>query len=346
MSREQSGTEPSSTVQGEGPIYPLRQWLLLDASRLAITAGLTACYFLALMAVGVADLSLRRLLSQGDNVETLFQTLITVLVTGVTLVISINQLVLSQEFGAIGRQRERMDKSMTFRQDAEHEFGWIGPPEPDRFLQTLVDASESRASALADAVSGNPDRELCNRVSQFTERIERSATDVADGLEQAEFGEFTVMKAALAYNYSWKIYVARRLRWEHEESLDDDERSAFDDLVGALELFGPAEEFFKAHYLQWELVNLSRQILYTGIPGLFVAVVAALYLKPAVVSGQLFGIDVLVWAVNAGVTVTLIPFFVFTAYVLRIATIAKETGALGPFVLHESERAPLITWDE
>ncbi|MFC7009413.1 hypothetical protein [Halalkalicoccus salilacus] len=294
----------------------------------------------------MVDLPFQSLLSDGDTIETLFQTLIGVLITGMTLVVSINQLVLSEEFGSLGRQRERMDKSMTFRKDSEREFQWTGPPEPNRFLSTLINTSVDRAKAVQEAVKGNPDPLLRDRADQLVDRIATSADEITDELEDAPFGEFTIMQAALSYNYSWKIYLVRRLYWEHQESLSEDEQDAIDDLVDILELFGPAEEFFKAHYLQWELVNLSRRILYTGVPALIVSIYAALYLKPEVVSGSIFTVPVLVWLINSGVTFALIPFFIFTAYVFRTASIAKESGAIGPFVLHESERAPLIDWEE
>ncbi|WP_211330702.1 hypothetical protein [Halalkalicoccus subterraneus] len=285
-------------------------------------------------------------MSDGDTIETLFQTLIGVLITGMTLVVSINQLVLSEEFGSLGRQRERMDKSMTFRKDSEREFQWTGPPEPNRFLSTLINTSVDRTKAIQEAVKGNADQLLRDRVEQLADRITTSADEVTDELEDAPFGEFTIMRAALSYNYSWKIYLVRRLYWEHRESLSEDEQGAIDDLVDILELFGPAEEFFKAHYLQWELVNLSRRILYSGVPALIITIYAALYLKPEVVSGTVFDVPVLVWLINGGVTFALIPFFIFTAYVFRTASIAKESGAIGPFVLHESERAPLIDWED
>lgn len=322
------------------------KWFLLGANRMTVTGILTIACFVLLTALGTLEFPLQSMFGGTDSIETLFQTLIGVLITGTTLVVSINQLVLSQEFGSLGRQRERMDKSMTFRKDSEREFRWTGPPEPDRFLGTLVNTSVDRATALREAVEENPDRTLRKRVDQFVDRVSSSAEDIADELEHAQFGEFTVMRAALEYNYSWKIYVIRRVYWEHEESIDEEEKEAFDDVVDILELFGPAEEFFKAHYLQWELVNLSRRILFTGIPALIVSVVAAIYLKPGVVSGSLLDIPVLIWLINGGVTLALVPFFVFSAYVLRTASIAKESGAIGPFVLHESERAPLLDWEE
>ncbi|WP_211263588.1 hypothetical protein [Halalkalicoccus paucihalophilus] len=313
---------------------------------MTVTGVLTIACFVLLTGFSMLDLPFQSILGDGDTIETLFQTLIGVLITGMTLVVSINQLVLSEEFGSLGRQRERMDKSMTFRKDSEREFQWTGPPEPNRFLSTLINTSVDRAKAVQEAVNGNHDPLLRDRVEQLVDRIATSADEITDELEDAPFGEFTIMQAALSYNYSWKIYLVRRLYWEHQESLSEDEQDAIDNLVDILELFGPAEEFFKAHYLQWELVNLSRRILYTGVPALIFSIYAALYLKPEVISGSVFNVPVLVWLINGGVTFALIPFFIFTAYVFRTASIAKESGAIGPFVLHESERAPLIDWED
>ncbi|KYH24888.1 hypothetical protein HAPAU_29800 [Halalkalicoccus paucihalophilus] len=323
-----------------------RDWFLFEANRLTVTGVLTIACFVLLTGFSMLDLPFQSILGDGDTIETLFQTLIGVLITGMTLVVSINQLVLSEEFGSLGRQRERMDKSMTFRKDSEREFQWTGPPEPNRFLSTLINTSVDRAKAVQEAVNGNHDPLLRDRVEQLVDRIATSADEITDELEDAPFGEFTIMQAALSYNYSWKIYLVRRLYWEHQESLSEDEQDAIDNLVDILELFGPAEEFFKAHYLQWELVNLSRRILYTGVPALIFSIYAALYLKPEVISGSVFNVPVLVWLINGGVTFALIPFFIFTAYVFRTASIAKESGAIGPFVLHESERAPLIDWED
>lgn len=324
----------------------IRDWFLFGANRLTVTGVLTLTCFCFLTIFSTLDVPYLSILNGGDTIETLFQTLIGVLITGMTLVVSINQLVLSEEFGSLGRQRERMDKSMAFRKDAEREFQWTGPPEPERFLSTLINTSVDRSEAVQEAVKGNSDQLLRDRVDQLVDRIATSADGITDELEDAPFGEFTIMRAALSYNYSWKIYLVRRLYWEHQESLSEDAQDAIGDLVDILELFGPAEEFFKAHYLQWELVNLSRRILFTGIPALIFSIYAALYLKPETVSGTVLGVPVLVWLINAGVTFALIPFFIFTAYVLRTASIAKESGAIGPFVLHNSERSPLFDWDE
>nr|WP_239642054.1 hypothetical protein [Natrinema versiforme] len=52
------------------------------------------------------------------------------------------------------------------------------------------------------------------------------------------------------------------------------------------------------------------------------------------------------WVVSASATLALVPFFLLAAYVLRIATISKRTGSLGPFILRRAERTDAIDWDE
>ncbi|WP_255682122.1 hypothetical protein [Natrinema sp. SYSU A 869] len=122
-----------SAITGDESIV---KWFVLDASRLTVTGLLTIASFVLLTVFGALDLPLKSILSETDTFETLFQTLTGVLITGMTLVVSVNQLALSQEFSSLGRQRERMDRSMSFRKESEREFQWTGPPEPDRFLET------------------------------------------------------------------------------------------------------------------------------------------------------------------------------------------------------------------
>lgn len=38
--------------------------------------------------------------------------------------------------------------------------------------------------------------------------------------------------------------------------------------------------------------------------------------------------------------------WLLAAYVLRIATVSKRTGSLGPFILRRAERTDAIDWDE
>jgi hypothetical protein len=58
---------------------------------------------------------------------------------------------------------------------------------------------------------------------------------------------------------------------------------------------------------------------------------------PNAVPGTTLGMDNLVWVASGAYTIGLAPFVVLVAYVLRIATMAKRTLAIGPFILRETE---------
>ena len=336
----------SDTLRGRTGESRIAHWLLLDADRWLLAGLLAAATFATLAGLGTVALPLREAMENGTPVDTAFQALIAAILTGVTLVVSINQLVLSQELGRLGDQHAWMDEAMAYRSDAEELFGRVGPPDPAQFLQELVKTSSDRAEALRDAVADSDDEALRRRADRLVENVCRNSDEIRSQLETSEFGEFGVLRSGLNYNYSWKIYAVRRLRDEHEESLDDEQLAAFDDLIDSLTLFGPALEHFKSLYFQWELVHLTRSILYAGLPGVVAATATVLYLDPELSPGATFGVDNMVWLVGASATLALVPFLLLAAYVLRIATVSKRTGSLGPFILRRAERTEAIDWEE
>ncbi|MEF8785786.1 MAG: hypothetical protein V5A45_07615 [Haloarculaceae archaeon] len=337
----------ADTMRGRATESRWKLWVLLNADRWLVTAGVLAgCFAVLVLISALAPVPLRTVLGQSDPNETLFQALVTAIITGVTLVVTITQLVLSQELGAAGDQRDRMEGAMQFRADVAGVVdASVSPPEPASFLQSLVDATRTRAEELAAAVEDNDD--VRGQVASYTDGLEANAAHVQKRLDDAEFGTFGVLHAALDYNYSWKIYEGKRLRAEYESVLSEAALEALDDLLETLQLFGPAREHIKTLYFQWELINLSRSILYAAGPALIVAIAGILFLDaPGTVTGTTLGVDNLVWVVSAATTIALAPFGILLAYVLRIATIAKRTLAIGPFVLRETDRSETIEWSD
>ncbi|HKJ59864.1 MAG TPA: hypothetical protein VKA37_11585 [Halobacteriales archaeon] len=317
----------------------LRVWLLMDANRTVVAGALLAVLFAVFVVLGVLDpAGVRSAMGSDDPIETAFQALVTAIVTGVTLVVTINQLVLSQELGAVADQRERMAGAMEFRLDVEDVVdAAVAPADPGRFLQAIVDATAHRAEAVRDAAASEVGAERRERIDAYVDSLTENARSVRDRLEGARFGTFEVLLAALDYNYSWKIYEARRLQQEFEDV--DAVSGALEDVVTALEFFGPAREHVKTLYFQWELIDLSRAVLYAAVPALVVAIGMILYVdNPASVPGSTLGVDNLVWLVSAAVPVALLPFALLFSYILRIATVTKRTLAIGPFVLRETDR--------
>ncbi|TQQ83644.1 hypothetical protein EGH24_02305 [Halonotius terrestris] len=325
----------------------LKQWLLLEADRWLVTGLLLAVVFGALVGIGTLVPGGAAAIRSGDPIGTLFQGLLTATITGVTLVLTLNQLVLSQELGAVGDQRDRMDGAMAFRDDVATEIGTpVSPARPAQFLRALVDVAGERAADLRAAVSETTDAELREEITEFSDSLIQNAEQVSASLDDEQFGTFDMMSSALNFNYSWKIFAARRISERYADSLGADADDTLDELIAVLKLFGPAREHFKTLYFQWDLINLSRQILAVSVPALLVSAVMIVFFDAADYAGTVAGVDTLVVAVAAATTLAVLPFMLLIAYVMRIATVTKHTLSIGPFILRETDDVSEVEWDQ
>ncbi|MFC6723147.1 hypothetical protein ACFQE1_01820 [Halobium palmae] len=309
-------------------------WVLLTVNRWALVAVLAACVFTAFVLFGVfKPVLLRSMMETSDMVETVFSGLVGAIITSTTLVVSINQLVLSQEIGSLGTQRERMDTTMDFYQNTDELFGTTTPADPPTFLEKLLETSTERATALREAVAGNENETLRSKVDEYVEDLHENAETATEELDDADFGDFTVVSPALDFNYAQKMHDIRHLGEQHEEDLSKEERTAFREMLEAVTMFGPVREYIKVLYMQWALVKLSRAILYASIPALVVSGGMVVFVDPTTFPGTLFGLETMLWVVSAAFAVAVTPFLVFASYVLRLATLAKQTLTVGPLVL-------------
>ena len=323
-------------------------WLIFDANRWLVAAGGMVVTFIVLVVLGALDEPpLRVLMRTSDEIKTTAQAYITALITGVTIVIAINQLVISRELGPLGDQRERMAGVLEFRQDVEEKLlESVSPAEPAVFLRVLVDETVEHSHKLREAVADNETDDLKEKVRQFDESLTEHATEVSNRLKRTPFGQFKVIRIALDYNYSWKIHEIRQIRYHHWDALRESEREAFDEMVSVLALFAPARENFKTLYFRRELTRLSRSMLYTAFPSVIVALVVSLYLNASDFPGAILGVDNMIWLVSAVFAIGLLPFFLLAAYVIRIASVTELTLTVGPFILRESERQAGSYWNE
>ncbi|QHS16574.1 hypothetical protein GWK26_05070 [haloarchaeon 3A1-DGR] len=371
---------PSDTMAERSAGSTWKQRVLLEADRRAVAAGLMAAVFLGVVAASAATPTpFRSVMRSTDVIHTLFQGLTTALITGVTLVVSINSLVLSQELGAVDDQRERLDGALEFRESVADTIDEpVSPADPGSFIAALVGACADRATAFRDALdqsttdvddaddadesdagdadgsdagdesdAGDADADdLFEDVDDFVTELTTHADRVRADLTDAQFGTYAVIGAALNFNYSWKVFQARRIGTVHADAIPDAARDAHADLLDALEQFGLAREHFKTLYFQWELIALSRAMLYAAVPALIVTISMLLFFNTAVVEGSILGVDVLVLAVAAATTVAVTPFLLLVSFLLRIATMARRTLAIGPFVLRRANRTTVPDGDE
>ena len=333
------GVRSQSSDDRRNLVTRFQLWLLMELDRRVLVTLILLASFFALVGGSFLGLTpLREVATDQDTIESIFSAFIGAIITGTAIVVTINQLVLSQELGAVGDQYDRMREAKQFRRDVETAIGVsVSSTAPAEFLRELLAGIESQASSLGDTIETEPSDELRHGGLEYTDDLARDARAVRRSLEHSRFGTFAVISAALRFDYSAKIHDGRRLQATHANSMSAETAESLQNVLECLTLFGPSREHFKTLYFQWELINLSRALIYTAIPGLVVMVAFVMFVDETTVPGLTMGVDNLVWLTSFGYTVGVTPFVIFSAYILRIATVAKRTLAIGSFVLIEGD---------
>ena len=267
--------------------------------------------------------SIQRFLTS-DAVRTLFSSMVIAITTTVTLVLTLAQVTLSQKLAYLGNFRARMDHAIEFRRDVEERIGIsVSPARPMAFFQQLIIHMEDTLHELDYAIADGDQPSHAAEITEYINAVHAYSTQKQAQLEDARFGSFASMFPVLHHDYSWTIYTGRQLRNAHTDEFSDETTAIFDELLATLRLFGPTREYFKTLYFQNELTNVSRGVLYAALPALGVAGYMVLLFELTAVADWLFGINRVI-GVNTAVlvvcgvyTLTLVPFALLLAYLLR-----------------------------
>ena len=330
-----SEIETDDTLRGRLGVNRVAFWVLLTGSRWVIAGGFALVVFALFVAGGTVKQAPLRPLMQSSNMVTMtFSGLVGAIITSATLVVSINQLVLSQEIGSLGTIRNRMDVGTDFRQNTDELLGETTPTDPATYLDRLIETTEHRARALRDAVAGSNDPDLREQVDTYVDDLLGNASKTREDLADSEFGSLEVVAPAIDYDYNRKMHDVRRFKHQYRESLTPEQIERLDALLTALAMYGTTRAYLNGLYIQWSLIKLSRAIIYTAVAALLVSAAVALFVDASTLTGSLFGIDTMVWLVSGALTVAVLPFFVFAAYILRLGTLTKQTLTVEPLLLH------------
>ncbi|MFC4986232.1 hypothetical protein [Saliphagus infecundisoli] len=324
-------SQPDPTVGEKGRFEAIVQWLYLHGNRGVLSLLLLGVVFMVCLLLIHEGLITP---AEAGDVTTLSGALIGGMLPFITVVLAINQLILSEEFGTTGTFFDRLEASREYRRTIEDHTGYRpSPVEPSEFLRVLIEAKRRTVLGLRNVCLDAPD-ELHNDVADYVETTASRDGRAIERLNDTSFGSFDVISVILHYNDPWQLQEVRQLRSSHRHRLSEPARRQLDRLEDLLEDIHVARQYFKTVYMQQELADLSKILLYVGFPtllgGAFIILsygnLLALGLHPAV------------YALIVATTVTALfsPFAVLLFYVLRIATIARRTAAdFGPFVLQE-----------
>ena len=318
----------------------LQRWILITGHRWVVSAVALVLVGAGLVAIGVLWTNeLETLFTETQVIQTVLITFLSGIILLVSIAVSVNSIVLSQEITPLGDQEEEIDETFSFRDSVqEHTHADVSPARPAEFLQVIFEAIRTNVQELLDSVPDD-DSALHDQTENLRNDIVSQVEGVQASLEGGEFGTSEVLFAGIRYDYSRQVYAVRRLRIEHEDAITDSQREKIDELLTVLKYFTIGREYFKTLYFKREMANLSRGLLAVSFPVIVFLSYALLSLRAGLIPDiAIFGTPSIILFVSFTYIAGLSPYTLFSAYVLRTATISIKTLAAGPFILDSSDR--------
>jgi hypothetical protein len=317
-----------------GGVHPKR-WLLLDGNRYVVTAALLLFVFATNLAVGtIWTFEMRQLLTETAAVQTLLNTFLSGIILLVSIVVSISAIVLSYDITSLDAQENRIEAAMQFRRDIDRLTDESqDPTDPGSFIRTMTEVIQTRAEALAEATDES-EAEFAGTLQEYTNGVMQTVGSLDHALVDADRGEFSALWEGLDIDYGPHLNRSDRISIKHGDQFSDEYSRKFDELIKAFELFATGKEYFKTLYYNREISQLSRMLLLISLPTILVVASATLAIDAHLLPDFWFlGLPPLLTFVSFVITAALAPFVVLTAYMLRIATVAKRTASAGPFTI-------------
>lgn len=306
-------------------------WFVYGGNRLAVTASLLGAAFVVYFVLGVLNI----IFLPSNRLMWLLNGLVNGLLSLVTIVLTVNQLVLSQQFGSMGELYNRLEEMIDFRKQVEETTEVdVTSVVPGAFIAGLLAALSDRAQELREGASDCDDEELTDEIHEYTTDLTEQTDPILDEVEDAE-GTFKVLLTILDYNNSRQFYTARRLQTAYADAHSETTSTALDEIRELFKEINTTRQYFKTVYLQRELSELSRMTVYTGIIATLVASVMILVyedLSTATLNPTLY------YLLLAGALIAIqSPLAVLFSYAVRAATISRKTAAFGPFIPQEEQ---------
>ncbi|WP_227375426.1 hypothetical protein [Haladaptatus halobius] len=299
-------------------------WLLFRGDRLTVAVGILVGIFAVNVVFGVAKLFL---LTNPARLMWLMNGVVNGILTLVTVVVAVNQLILSQEFGGVKNQKRQLEAMVEFREEVGEQIDLlVSPPNTAAFLRELFRALDERVRSFEEKCGSS---EVGEEKEEYARLFERVDDEIAR-LDDPRADLFVVLSVILDYNDSMQQYETRRFRAKHTDALSDATKQILEDIQNLLVQLDTARQYFKMIFIQRELAQLSRYILYTGVLSIVVSGLTIMSYRSLPTTP--LGYDPLVVIVSLIVAVVLSPVAVLVSFILRVATVARRTAAYGYFV--------------
>lgn len=198
--------------------------VVFGGSRPAVAGVLLLGVFLVYFSLGYFGFFV---LTQGSRLLWLFNGLVNGLLPLVTVVLAIEQLVLSEEFSSIDDLSAQLERMSEFRSRVSDLTGdSVSPIEPAAFLTALLRTLQDRAHTLRAGLPEDHDRD--GEVDDLTAELIEQTDAVSQQLEQLSMTD-DLLLIMLSYNDSRLFHSTQKIRTEHTSSLPSSTVSTLDE---------------------------------------------------------------------------------------------------------------------
>ena len=304
------------------------EWLLLTGDR-RIVSFLQAICLLVLLSIPVA-IGIVPLVHETAVLFLLF-ALIAANFTLIAIVTSLSQLVIGRRIETPGQIREKINESVAFREAVgETTDTHIMPVRPDSFYELLFTSASSELDTIRSRTSEGRTKRMRNELTSLVDGLEPYLIHIEAVLNHPSSKLKHALFASLNTGYETHVHRAWYLEMEHADELTDQVGDPLRRLTETLIHIVVASRLFTSTFIESELAELSRYLLYVGIPVQISAIVTML-LYSAPDAQPLISQELLVIVIPVVLTAAFTPFLILASYIVRLTIVARRTTDTFPF---------------
>lgn len=251
--------------------------------------------------------------------------------TLIAIVASLGQFILSQRLESPGEIRTKITETMAYREAVGDTVGQpVLPVKPDAFFLVLFESAHDDLAYLANLTSEGRTRRTREELTELVAGLQ-SHTDHVTGLLDHPASEMKhAMFVSLNTNYENHVHRAWYLQREYADEFTDRITGQLGRLAETLEHIVVAVRMFQATFIESEVSELARYLLYVGIPVQVTAMIVML-LYTAADGTSLLSPGVTALLVPAVLVAGFTPFLILSSYIVRLTVVARRTADNFPF---------------
>lgn len=309
-------------------LYDPWEWIILTGDRLLVSIlqlVLLAGAFAAVMFSGLVPLQ------EETPILFLLFALIAANFTLISIVTSLSQLVLGQQLESPDEIRTEMSELISYREDIGETISQsVMPVKPNTFFLFLFLSVRDDLESLEHLSSRARTKRANDELNDLVIGFQMHTDYVVDLLEHPASGLKHALFTSLNTNYEHHAHRAWHLQIEHSDEFTDQVTELLDHMVDTLEHIVVATRMFQTTFIESEVSELSRFLLYIGLPvQLSTVVVMLLYTAPA--SSPLVSARALNVLVPAVLTAGFTPFLLLSSYIVRLTIVTQRMADKFPF---------------